>query len=146
MSSLTEHRPTDTENAARHDHQASTAELVKQASDQATRLVRDEMRLLRAEMTDKAKQMSVGAGMLSAAGLLALYGLGAAVATVMIALSIVWPAWLAALVVTVAIFIVAGIAALIGRSRLKKATPPKPEETTASVRADIGEIRDRAQS
>ena len=141
MSSLTENRPSHTTD----DHQPSTADLVKQATEQVSRLIRDELRLLRAEMDAKRKALSMGAGLLGAAGLLALYGLGAAIATLIIVLAIVWPAWLAALVVTAAIFVVAGIAALIGRSRLKKGTPAKPEETTASVRADIDEIRGRAQ-
>lgn len=144
MSSLTENRPARTE--APQPHQPSTAELVKQAGEQVTRLIRDELRLFRAEMAAKRKRMAMGAGMLGVAGLLALYGLAAAVATAIIALAIVWPAWLAALVVTAAILLVAGVLALAGRGSLKRATPPMPEETTASVKADIDEIRTRAQS
>lgn len=146
MSSVTERVSTETSQRPARNHQPSTAELVKQATEQVSRLIRDELRLLRAEMTAKRKKLAMGAGMLGAAGLLALYGLGALVASAILVLAIVLPAWLSALIVTAALFVLAGLLALIGRSRVKKATPPMPEETKASVMADIDEIKTRAQS
>jgi Flp pilus assembly protein TadB len=122
----------------------SAADLVKQVTEQASRLVRDELKLAQLEMTRKGKQAGLGVGMFGGAGLVALYGLGCLVACAIIALALVIPAWLAALVIGAALFAVAGIAALLGKARLKQATPPVPEETVSSVKTDVAEIKERA--
>src|SRR5699024_9535147 len=49
----------------------SVAELVTQISDQTSHLVRDEMRLARAEMTETAKHTGAGLGLFGGAGMLA---------------------------------------------------------------------------
>jgi len=123
----------------------SAAELVKQLSEQVSVLVRDELKLAQLEMTRKGKQAGIGIGVLGGSGLVALYGLGCLIACVIIAISGVLAAWLAALIVGVALLAVAGVAALIGKSRLQKATPPVPEETVSSVKTDVEEIRGRAR-
>jgi uncharacterized membrane protein YqjE len=108
-------------------------------------LVRDELKLAQLEMTRKGKRAGMGAGMLGGSGLVALYGLGCLIACVIIALSGVLAAWLAALIVGAVLLAVAGVAALIGKGRLRKATPPVPEETVSSVKADVEEIKERAR-
>jgi Flp pilus assembly protein TadB len=122
----------------------STGELVSQLSEQVSRLVRDEMKLARMEMTRKGKEAGVGAGLLGGSGLVALYGAGCLLACVIIAISGAVAAWLAALIVGAALLAVAGVAALAGRSRLRQAVPPVPEQAASSVRADVGEIREKA--
>ncbi len=121
-----------------------TGELVAQLSEQVSRLVRDEMRLARLEMTRKGKQAGVGAGLLGGGGIIALYGIGCLLACAIIAISGVLAAWLAALIVGAALLAVSGITALIGRSRLRRATPPVPAQTVQSLRADVEEIREKA--
>jgi len=74
-------------------------------------------------------------------GVLALYGTGAAVATLIIVFDLFLPLWLAALIVTVACFLLAGILALFGRSQVKKAVPPEPKATIESVKADVDEVK-----
>jgi len=123
----------------------STGELVKQVSEQVSVLVRDELKLAQLEMTRKGKQTGMGIGMLGGSGLVALYGLGCLIACVIIAISGVLAAWLAALIVGAALLAVAGVAALIGKGRLQRATPPVPKETVSSVKADVEEIRERAR-
>jgi hypothetical protein len=44
-----------------------------------------------------------------------------------------------------ALLLVAGIAALLGKGRLRKAMPPVPKETVASIKTDVEEIKKRAQ-
>ncbi len=122
----------------------STGELVTQLSEQMSRLVRDEMKLARLEMTRKGKEAGIGAGLLGGSGVIALYGVGCLLACAIIAISGAVAAWLAALIVGVALMAVAGVAALIGRARLRRATPPIPEEAAGSVRADVEEIREKA--
>jgi hypothetical protein len=88
-----------------------TGKLVSQLSEQVSTLVRDELALARAELTEKGKRAGTGAGLLGAAGVLALYGLGALFVTAAAALALVWPVWLAVLVVAVVIFAIAGVVA-----------------------------------
>ena len=51
---------------------SSSSELVKQLSEQVSRLIRDELRLAQLEMTTKGKRAGLGIGMLGGGGLLAL--------------------------------------------------------------------------
>src|SRR5215472_9070917 len=73
--------------ASGEGHGASTGELVKQLSEQVSRLVRDEMKLASVEMTGKAKTAGKGAGLFGGGGILALYGGGCLVACAVIALA-----------------------------------------------------------
>jgi hypothetical protein len=82
--------------------------------------------------------------MLGGGGLIALYGVACLIACAIIGLSRVIPAWLAALAVGAALLAVAGAAALAGKARLSRATPPVPEEAVSSVKTDVAEIRERA--
>jgi hypothetical protein len=52
----------------------------------------------------------------------------------------VMPAWVAALLVGVVLLVVAGVLALLGRSQVRRATPPVPEEAVRGVRADIDTV------
>lgn len=119
-------------------------ELVKDLSEQVSRLVRDELRLAQAEMQRKGKQAGLGAGMLAGGGVIAWFGVGCLIACAIIAIAGVVAAWLAALIVGVALLLAAGMAALLGRGRLKKATPPVPQEAIGNVKADVDEIKERA--
>jgi hypothetical protein len=125
-------------------HTAPTVELVRQATEQMSRLVRDELALARTEMTEKGKRAGMGAGMLGTGGLFGLFGLAALLVTAGIALDLVLPSWLAALIVAVGLLALAGMMALAGRTRVKKAGPVAPRETMETVRADIDEVKRRA--
>jgi hypothetical protein len=118
-------------------------ELVKDLSEQVSHLIRDELRLAQLEMTRKGKQAGLGIGLFAGSGGIAVYGLGCLIACAVIAIASVLAAWLAALIVGVALLLVAGAAALLGKGRLSKATPPVPEETIGSVKADVDEIKER---
>jgi len=120
-----------------------TGELVKELSEQLSRLVRDELRLAQLEMTRKGKQAGLGIGLFAGSGGIAVYGLGCLIACAVIAIATVLAAWLAALIVGAALLLVAGMAALAGKGRLSKATPPVPEETIGSLKADVDEIKER---
>jgi uncharacterized membrane protein YqjE len=122
----------------------STGVLVKQLSEQVSVLVRDELKLSQLEMTRKGKQAGLGVGMLGAGGLIALYGVACVLACVVIALRGAVAAWLAALIVGVVLLAVSAAAALLGKGRLQKATPPLPEQAVGSVKADVEEIKERA--
>jgi len=120
---------------------ASTGELIGQLTDQLSRLVRDEVRLAQAEVTQKAKRLGIGAGLFGGAGIVALLGLGALVTAAILGLANVLPGWLAAIIVAVVLFLVAGVLGLLGRKDVQQATPPLPTDTIASVQADIETVK-----
>lgn len=120
--------------------QPSPAELISRLSEQTSRLVREEFKLARAEMTATAKQGGVGAGLLGAGGVLAAYGFAALIATAIIALALVLPAWAAALIVTAVLFIAAAIAALAGKKKVQDLSLA-PERTIDSLQDDIAEVK-----
>lgn len=120
--------------------QPSTSELVQRAAEQVTKLVRDELALARAELTEKGKHAGIGAGLFGGGGVLALYGVGALVAAGILLLALAMPAWLAALVMAVVLFAIAGILALIGRKQVRQAVPPMPTAAAESVRADVDTV------
>jgi hypothetical protein len=123
---------------------ASTGDLVKQLSEQVSRLVRDEFRLAQLEMTRKGQQAGVGAGLLGGSGVIALYAVGCLLAAAIIGLATAVAAWLAALIVGAALLLVAAVSALLGKGRLSRATPPVPQQAVDSVKADVEEIKESA--
>lgn len=120
----------------------SVANLVDQLSEQTARLVRDELKLARAEYTEKAKQGGTAAGLFGAGAILAWFGFGTLLATLILVLALLLPAWAAALIVTAVVFAVAGIAALLGKKKTEGLTPT-PERTVETVRRDAHEIKER---
>lgn len=126
-------------------HNRSTGELVKLLSEQVSVLVRAELKLAQLELTRKGKQAGSGAGMMGGGGLIALYGVGCLIACAVIAISGVVSAWLAALIVGAALLAIAAVSALMGRARLRKATPPVPEEAVARIKTDVDVIRERTR-
>jgi predicted phage tail protein len=123
---------------AAEDH--STGELLNELSEQLRRLARAEARLAVVELRRRGKRAGLGAaafGMAMAAGLL---GGGALVVCAIVALDLVLPLWLSALLVGVAVLLGAGLAALLGRSALRRALPPIPTWAAASVREDVRTI------
>lgn len=121
--------------------QRSTGELIAAFTEQTSTLIRQEMRLAQAELQHKAKDIGVGAGLFGAAGVLALYGGGALIATLIAALSLLLPMWAAAGIVTLVLFVAAGIAALLGKTKVSDGLPPAPEQTIDSVKEDIATIK-----
>jgi hypothetical protein len=112
-------------------------ELLKQLSEETTRLVRQELELAKAELAQKGRQAGAGAGLLGAAGAVGFLALAALTTCLVLALDAAMPAWLAALVVAVAYGAVAAVLALRGRAKVKQAVPPVPEQTVETVKEDV---------
>jgi len=134
------------EGQAQKRNERSLAELTKQLSDQASTLARKEVELAKAEMSIKAKRLGIGAGAFGAAGVLGLFALGALTAAAILALATAVEPWLAALIVTVVYAAVAGVLALVGKSRVEAGTPPVPEEAVESVKEDVEWAKTKAKS
>ena len=115
--------------------------LVHDLTQQVPQLIRSEIRLAQAEMTEKGKRAGLGIGMFSAAGLLVFLGLCCVVTTAILALAHALPDWLSALLVGVVLFLGAGVAALVGRREVQQATPPAPEHAIEGVKEDIAVVK-----
>ena len=111
-------------------------ELVKELADQTSTLVRQELRLAQAEVTQKSKLAGKGAGMLAAAAVAALLGLGALTALLIVALDSALALWLAVLIVMLLWLALAVGLAMAGKKALQAATPPVPQ-TVETVKEDI---------
>ena len=124
----------------------STSDLLRELSQQTGDLVRKEMELAKAELREKGKAAGIAGGMFGGAGVIALYGVGALTAAVILGLAIVLDAWLAALLVGVGYLAVAGILALTGKKKVEQATPPVPEQAIESSKEDVEWTKQRAQA
>lgn len=124
----------------------SAQELVKQLADQTTALVRQELELAKAELSEKGKRAGIGAGMFGGAGVAGLYAVGALTAAIILALATALDGWLAALIVAVVYGAIAGVLALQGRRKVRQATPATPERTVETVKDDVEVVKQRAKA
>jgi uncharacterized membrane protein YqjE len=125
---------------------SSTGELLKRLSEQTTELIRKEIELAKAELSQKGKAAGAGAGLLGGAAVLGLLAAGTLTAFIVLLLSQAMDPWVAALIVTVIYALVAGALALAGRERVRAGMPPAPEQTVESVKEDVQWAKSRAKS
>ncbi len=119
----------------------TTAELVRDLTDQVSHLARTEVTLAVRELKGKAKHAGVGAAVAGAGGVLAFYGGAVLVAACVLLLALVLPAWAAALIVAGALFAVAGIAMLVARKELRRSAP-MPSPALESAKEDIHAVKE----
>jgi uncharacterized membrane protein YqjE len=124
----------------------STGDLVKQLSEQTTTLVRKEIELAKAELSEKGKVAGQGAGMFGGAALVGLLALGTFTALVLSLLDKAMDFWVAALIVTVVYGAIAAVLAMTGRDRMKQGMPPAPEQTVETVKEDVQWAKSQAKS
>ena len=136
----------DNQSTGTDAREMSTGELVKQLTQQTSNLVRQEVDLAKAEMTEKGKKTGVGAGILGGSGIAALFGLAALTTAAIAALSEAIDLWAAALIVAAVYMAVAGVLALTGRNRLQEAAPMAPEQTIETMKEDVEWARNQAKS
>jgi predicted lipid-binding transport protein (Tim44 family) len=127
-------------------HERPVGELLRELSEQTTRLVRQELELAKAEVAEKGKRAGIGGGLFGGAGVAGLLALGALTACIVAALSTAMEIWLAALIVTLVHAAIAAVLALAGRTRVRQGTPPAPEQTIETVKEDVQWAKTRARS
>jgi uncharacterized membrane protein YqjE len=111
-------------------------ELVKDLASQTSTLVRQEIQLAQAEVTQKGKLAGKGAGLLAGAAVFGLLALIALTAGLIALLDRAMDTWIAALIVMALWAIVALVLAKAGQKALQQATPPVPQ-TVETVKEDI---------
>jgi uncharacterized membrane protein YqjE len=120
---------------------APISELIRALFADLGVMIRGAAELAKIELKTKATKFGAAAAMLGAGALLALFALGTFVATAVLALAIVLPAWAAALIVGVLLVAAAAALAPAGRAQLRDAGPLAPTETIDNVREDIAWMR-----
>jgi len=114
----------------------STLELVRDIAADSTSLVRKEMELAKQEVLEAITARLKAAAAMAAAGLFGLFMLLFLALAAAAALEILFPAWLAALIVAGGFAVIAFPAVLFGIRRMK-APPLAPEETVRTVKEDV---------
>lgn len=104
-------------------------------------LVKAELAQAKAEFAAKAKHAGVGIGMFVLAALLVFFALGVLIAAGVLALALVVPAWLAALIVFVLLLLLAALLVFLGQRSLKQVGSLLPQSTIVSVQADADAIK-----
>ncbi|GAA1822996.1 phage holin family protein [Planosporangium flavigriseum] len=119
--------------------------MVRRAFEQLSRLVRDELRLARAQVTAWARHIAAAVGLFAGAGVVTGYSVGVLLLTLAVLLALAVPAWAAALIVTVALFALAATLTAVGAARLRRVGSIVPEQTVASVKADLRAVSHAAK-
>jgi uncharacterized membrane protein YqjE len=122
----------------------SLGEIVAEVSDKASQLVREEIELAKAEVTDKVSKLTHGAGVAAAAGVFLVFGV------TMFFHGMAWflddvfnwedNVWAGFAVVTVVLFLLAILAGLLAYQLFKKGSPPTPDlaiEEAKRTRAEL---------
>ena len=120
-------------------------DLLNTVKQEGAALVGQEIKLAKAEMAGKAKDVGIGAGMFGGAGYVANLAALAFMLTLIFALAEVMPGWTAALIVTVLFAAAAAVLALIGKKKIQQAGPPIPEQTVESVKQTIETVKEEAK-
>jgi hypothetical protein len=118
----------------------TVGQLVAEATKDISEIVRAEVALAKAELTSSAKNGAVAGGLFGAAGYLGLLAsilLVIAAAYGIAALGLA-PGW-AFLIVALALLLVAGLLALVGRSRVSRVGPP--ERTIRTTKQTIAAVK-----
>jgi hypothetical protein len=109
-------------------------------------LVRQEIALARAEISEKGKAAAPGLGMIGGAGLLGLMAAGAATACAVLVLALFLPGWLAALIVALVLTGVAYVLAKRGKEQVQSVGAPIPTQTIETIKEDLEWAKTRATS
>ena len=115
--------------------------IIKELTADFSTLFRSEIALLKLEIKDTVGKLGGGAALLGAAVFLAIFGAAFMFVTVVLGLvALGVPAWVSSLIVTVALFGVAGVLALMGKKKFA-AVKFVPTESVEQIKADIDSIK-----
>lgn len=120
----------------------SIAELITRLSRETVTLVRKEVQLAKAEMSQKASRVGKNVGFLVVGGVVAYTGLLALVAAVILVLGLVIPYWLSAAIVGFVIAAIGAILVVKGANTLRQ-EDPTPQETVETLQEDKEWLRDQ---
>ena len=123
------------------ESERSLGSIIKDLTADLSMLFRSEIALLKLELKEQASKLGSGAAMMAGAAFLALIGLAFLFVTItlgMIALGA--PPWLSSLIVTVVLFIAAGVLVMLGRKKLENVNFV-PNEAIEHIKSDIDTLK-----
>ncbi len=113
----------------------------KSVAEHASAIARLELELAGLELKAKVASLGVGIGMAVGAALFAVFMLGFLFATLAAGLATFLPWWLSLLIVTLFLGALAAVVGYIGVGRIKKGTPPVPEQAIQEARLTTEAIK-----
>jgi hypothetical protein len=113
---------------------ASLGSAAKEVAEHASALVRLEIELAKLEVSRKVGSLGAGLGLGVGAVVVAAYMVGFLFATIAAGLATVMPTWLALLIVTLFLLLLSVVLGLFAVNRIKKGTPPVPEQAIAEAK------------
>jgi hypothetical protein len=119
-------------------------EAAKQVAEHARTIVGLELELAKLELTRKLGSLGLGIGLTVAAAVVSLYAVGFLFATIAAALATFLPTWLALLLVGIFLLAVAAVLGLVGLGRIRRGTPPVPEQAIEEARRTTEAIKSNA--
>ena len=123
------------------DDDRSLGTIFKELTADLSTLFRSEIALLKLEVKDTVAKLSGGVAMFLGAAFLGIFGLGFLFVTIVLGLvRLGVPAWLSTLIVTVALFVLAGVLAMMGKKKFA-AVQFVPTESIAQIKTDIESIK-----
>ena len=114
----------------------------KQVAEHASALARLEMELASLELKRKVGSLGLGIGLTLGAAVFAVFALAFALAAAAAALALVLPTWAALLVVFLVLLLLALIFGLVGLRKIKRGTPPVPEQAIEEARRTTTALKD----
>jgi multisubunit Na+/H+ antiporter MnhC subunit len=114
---------------------------VERVADHAKAVLRLETALAAAELKTKLAAVGLGIALLVTGGIFGLFGLGFLLAAAAAALATFLSTWLALLIVALVLLGLATALALVGLGRLKKGTPPVPEQALTEARLTTAALK-----
>ena len=113
----------------------------KIVAEHASSLARLELELALLEVKRKATALGIGIGLAVGAALLGLFALGFALLTLAAVLDTFLAAWLALLIVTAALLLLAGGLGMAGLRLIKRGSPPVPEQAIREAKLTTGALK-----
>ena len=115
--------------------------IIKELTTDLSTLFRSEIALLKLEVKDTVVKLGGGIGMFAGAVFLGLFGLAFAFVTIVLGLvALGVPAWLSTLIVTIVLFVIAGVLAIMGKKKFA-AVQFVPNDSVRHIQNDIETIK-----
>jgi uncharacterized membrane protein YqjE len=137
-------------NTAEAEADKTLGTIIKELTEDFSTLFRSEVALLKLEVKDTVAKLGGGVGMFAGAVFLALFGLAFAFVTIVLGLvALGVPAWLSTLIVTIVLFVAAGVLAFLGKKKfaalqfVPNATIETVKNDIESIKADVARVRSR---
>lgn len=123
----------------------STRNILEDVLRDFSNILHAELRLARAEIKEEAKSFGMAGGMIAGGAICGLFAAAALTTCMIVALSIVLPLWLSALIISILFALVAGALFIQGRTRMRQASPPLAQ-TKHQVRSDYQWLKQQIKS